>query len=100
MESDNLLIFDISDSDDAKNDEISEKQNYITDEAFFEKLKMKAVAAAKVMDVHPDVAMACLQFTHWNEPELILKFSEEFPIKFTFIMKTNNLNTIFSSIIY
>ena len=77
MESDNLLIFDISDSDDAKNDEISEKQNYITDEAFFEKLKMKAVAAAKVMDVHPDVAMACLQFTHWNEPELILKFSED-----------------------
>ena len=77
MENDNLLIFDISDSEDLKPEENSTSSNFITDEAFFESLKMKAVSAAKVLDVHPDVAMACLQFTHWSEPELILKFSED-----------------------
>ncbi|EAX92762.1 IBR domain containing protein [Trichomonas vaginalis G3] len=74
MTQDPLLIFHLS--RDQKPKFIKRQDSYQTDEVFFSKLKTKAQNAANVLNIHPDVALACLQYANWNEDNLILEFSE------------------------
>lgn len=69
-----LLIFQFS---RGKNENKVQRQTSVdTDESFFKKLRKKAERAASILKIHPDVAIACLPHTNWNEDDLILQISE------------------------
>lgn len=61
----------------SESDSDGDGSKFLTDDAYFSQVINGAENAAKILNIHPDVALMCLQMCRWDENQLLLEYPQD-----------------------